>query len=211
MGYVQSMQEINFQKHSEEALYSGKKRSVRETDRRAQMSLKASPFSPHNPFMHKDGLLRVGSRLVYTPLKEEAKYPILVPKGDPDVQGYIRHVHRQDRHASTKHVLCQTRQKVWILHGLQEVKKTIKSWVVCQRMRKKPCSQQMAPLPESRVSMTAPFTHCGINLMGPFMVRMKTRAKQKVWFTIFTCFQMHSVHSESVFSLDTSSVINAII
>ena len=40
---------------------------------------------------------------------------------------------------------------------------------------------------------------------------MKTRAKQKVWIAIFTCFQTRSVHSESVFSLDTSSVINAII
>ena len=78
-------------------------------------------------------------------------------------------------------------------------------------MRKKPCSQQMAPLPESRVSTTAPFAHCGIDLMGPFLVRMKMRAKQKVWIAIFTCFQTRSVHSESVFSLDTSSVINAII
>ena len=65
-------------------------------NQRAQMSLKASPLSPHNPFMHKDGLLRVGSRLVHAPIKEEAKYPILVPKGDPNVQAYIRHVHRQE-------------------------------------------------------------------------------------------------------------------
>ena len=43
------------------------------------------------------------------------------------------------------------------------------------------------------------------------MVQMKTRAKQKVWIAIFTCFQTRSVHSESVFSLDTSSVINPII
>ena len=94
---------------------------------------------------------------------------------------------------------------------LQEIKKTIKNCIECQRMRKKPCSQQMAPLPESRVSTTAPFAHCGIDLMGPFMVRMKTRAKQKVWIAIFTRFQTRSVHSESVFSLDTSSVINGII
>ena len=90
------------------------------------MSLTASPLSPHNPF--KDGLLRVGSRLVHTPIKEETKYPMLVPKGDPNVQAYIRHVHRQERHAGAMHVLCQTRQKLWILQGLQEIKMTIKNY-----------------------------------------------------------------------------------
>ena len=177
------------------------RKQVAGPNERNQMSLKVSPLSPHNPFMHKDGLLRVGSRLVHAPIKEEAKYPILVPKGDPNVQAYIRHVHRQERHAGAMHVLCQTRQKIWILQGLQEIKKTIKTCIECQRMRNKPCSQQMAPLPESRVSTTAPFAHCGIDLMGPFLVRMKTRAKQKVWIAIFTCFQTHSVHSKSVFSI----------
>ena len=66
------------------------KKQVVGPNERAQMSLKASPLSPPNPFMHKDGLLRVGSRLVHAPIKEEAKYPILVPKGDPNVQAYIR-------------------------------------------------------------------------------------------------------------------------
>ena len=96
--------------------------------------------------MHKDGLLRVGSRLVHAPLKEEAKYLILAPKVDPNIQAYIRHVYWQERHAGAMHVLCQTRQKVWILQGMQEA---IKNCIKCQRMRKKPCSQQMAPLAKS--------------------------------------------------------------
>ena len=148
------------------------RKQVAGPNERNQMSLKVSPLSPHNPFMHKDGLLRVGSRLVHAPIKEEAKYPILVPKGDPNVQAYIRHVHRQERHVGAMHVLCQTRQKILILQGLQEIKKTIKTCIECQRMRNKPCSQQMAPLPESRVSTTAPFAHCGIDLMGPFMMML---------------------------------------
>ena len=95
------------------------KKQVTGPNGRIQVTLKASPLSPHNPFMQEDGLLRVGSRLIHAPIKEGAKYPILVPKGDSNVQAYIRHIHRQEGHAGAMHVLCQTRQKIWILQGLQ--------------------------------------------------------------------------------------------
>ena len=69
----------------------------------------------------------------------------------------------------------------------------------------------MAPLPESRVSTTAPFFHTGVDLMGPFMTKMNGRASHKVWVAVFTCFETRSVHTESVLKLDADSMINAII
>ena len=41
-----------------------KNKDLRAPNQRREISTKSSPQSPHNPFMDKDGLLRVGSRLI---------------------------------------------------------------------------------------------------------------------------------------------------
>ena len=84
-----------------------KDKGLRAPNQRREISTKSSPLSPHNPFIDKDGLLRVGSRLIYAHIKEDAKTPILLPKEDSNVKSLIRHVHRQEIDASSKHVLNQ--------------------------------------------------------------------------------------------------------
>ena len=89
------------------------RKGISRPDQREEISEKSSPLAPHNPFMDKDGMLRVGSRLVHAEMGEEARFPVLLPKKDENVKSLIRHVHRQERHAGAKHVLCQLRKKVW--------------------------------------------------------------------------------------------------
>ena len=187
------------------------KKGVISPDQEGELSKRSSPLTAHNPFLDKDGLLKVGSRLVHAQIKEEQRFPVLLPKDDENVKSLIRHLHRQERHAGPKHVLCQLRRKVWILKGLQATKKVINACVHCQKMNKKPCEQKMAPLPAERVSTTAPFYHTGVDLMGPFRTKMNGRALHKVWVAVFTCFETRSVHAECVFKLDADSMINAII
>ena len=71
--------------------------------------------------------------------------------------------------------------------------------------------QLMAPLPEERVSMTAPFENSGVDLMGPFLVKENGRADHKKWVAIFTCLSTRSVHAEIVHKIDADSMINAIV
>ena len=68
----------------------------------------------------------------------------------------------------------------------------------------------MAPLPKERTTMTAPFYHCGIDIMGHFLVKLNGRANHKVYVAVFSCFETRAVHAEVVFKLDANSAINAI-
>ena len=46
--------------------------------------------------------------------------------------------------------------------------------------------------------------------MGPFGVKMQSRATHKVWVAVFTCFQSRSVHAEAIHKMDTNAMMNAI-
>ena len=126
------------------------------------------------------------------------------------MKSLIRKVHREESHAGAKHVLCQLRRRVWILQGLREVQKVIRVSVVCQRKLKEPLSQKMAPLPLERVSMTAPFFSAGLDMMGPFLVKMNGRSNHKVYVAVFTCMESRSVHVEVVNKMDANSILLAI-
>ena len=78
-------------------------------------------------------------------------------------------------------------------------------------MRKKPCSQKMAPLPKARVTTTAPFFHTGVDVAGPFLVKRGSRPSWKIWVMIFTCFQTQAVHTETILNMDADAAIQAII
>ena len=97
-----------------------------------------------------------------------------------------------------------------ILQSLQivEVEKSVK----CQKRKKLPCKQKMARLPAERTEIGInPFLVTGIDCMGPFLVTQNgSRAHQKVWVLIFTCFASHAVHAEVLIDMTASLVINAI-
>merc|ERR1712240_415687 len=54
---------------------------VNAPDGRRQPKTKNSRLLAHNPFISSDGLIRVGSRLVNSLVKEGTKFPIILPRG----------------------------------------------------------------------------------------------------------------------------------
>ena len=74
----------------------------------------------------------MGSRLIHAPLEEDAKIPAILPKNDENVKELVRHQHIREKHGGPVHVLCQIRQKYWILGGLTEVKSLIHRCPLCQ-------------------------------------------------------------------------------
>ena len=68
----------------------------------------------------------------------------------------------------------------------------------------------MADLPEQRLTPNlAPFSNVGLDCFGPFLTR-KGRGSTKRYGVIFTCLSLRAVHIEMVYSLDTSSFIQAL-
>ena len=180
-------------------------------DSRRQLKLRSSRIIAHNPFIAQDGVIRVGSRLVNALVKEETKFPAILPRNDASVQAFIRATHVNQLHCGAKQTLSETRQRVWILQGLQEVKRIVSKCVKCQKAYKKPLAQLMAPLPAERVTQGAPWSATALDYMGPFGIRMASRAIHKCWVCVFTCMRTRAVHAETVFNLDAASAINAIV
>ena len=184
--------------------------NVHQPDSRKEVNVRKSKISRHNPFVDDDDIIRIGSRLVHASINEETKYPIILPRDDPNVRDLIRHHHLQEIHAGPRHVLCQIRQRFWILQGLQEVRKVTNRCITCQKRFKAPLQQQMAPLPEARVSIGAPFDEAGLDMAGPFIVKKIGRATHKVYLALFSCMKTRAIHLEVVYQMDAASLIDAI-
>ena len=97
----------------------------------------------------------------------------------------------------------------WIIGCTSAVKRTIFKCVSCKKLRIRPINQQMAELPEDRLSEAPPFTYVGVDVFGPFNIK-EGRKLIKRYGLLFTCLTSRAVHLESLCSLETDSFIQAL-
>ena len=64
----------------------------------------------------------------------------------------------------------------------------------------------MADLSTCRLTETAPFTHCGVDIFGPFIVKQR-RSEVKSYGAMFTYLASRAVHIEVTFSMNDSFVL----
>ena len=64
----------------------------------------------------------------------------------------------------------------------------------------------MADLPKERMSEEPPFTYCGVDLFGSFLVK-DGRKEVKRYGALYTCLSSRAIHIEVVYSLSTDSFI----
>ena len=90
------------------------------------------------------------------------------------------------------------------------VRSVLSKCTACRKNFGKVGSQQMADLPEERLSPNKPpFFYVGVDYFGPFMIR-SGRNDIKRYDDIFTCLTIRAVHLEIASTLDTSSFIQAL-
>ena len=67
----------------------------------------------------------------------------------------------------------------------------------------------MSDLPTERLQSAPPFTYCGIDVFGPFFIKIR-RSTVKRYGLMITCLSSRAVHLEVVHTLETDSFIMAL-
>ncbi|XP_023819257.1 uncharacterized protein LOC111948793 [Oryzias latipes] len=158
----------------------------------------------------KTDLLRVGGRLVNAPIPFEAKHPVILPKCHHITKLLIKHYHLRLGHSGMERVLSEIRQRFWILKARYALNAVLKSCMVCRKLKAVPDHQQMANLPDSRVTPSEPcLSRVGVDYFGPLLVK-RARSELKRYGCLFTCLTTRAIHLLVSNTLDTDSFLNAL-
>ncbi|KAH0807440.1 hypothetical protein GEV33_015351 [Tenebrio molitor] len=174
--------------------------------------LKCQRLAKLDPFIDKNGLLRVGGRLKHSLLAYESKFPILLPEKHHVTKSIIRETHEDELHAGNEATLAAVRQRYWPISGRNFVRKIIHSCVKCNRANPKPISQKMGDLPKERLQPSRPFSTSGVDYAGPYLIKsskLRNAKKVKSYIARFVCFSTKAVHLELVGDLTTESFLAA--
>ena len=153
------------------------------------------------PFLHKNGLLRVGGRLRKSELKFSQSHPILLSVKDPLTTIIFQSVHQTMKHCGPTLLLATVGLEYFVVGAKRLAKKTCRECVTCRKVSAKAEHQLMADLPENRVTESPCFNTVGIDYAGPFLVKtskLRTSPKVKTWLVIFICFASKGVNLELV-------------
>ena len=170
---------------------------------------KSSSIRQLNPFLDQQQILRVGGRIEKSNLNEEITHPIILPKCNI-TRMIISMCHSKVAHGGRGYTINEVRSSgFWIVGCNSMVRQFIRQCVECRRLRGSTVQQKMADLPSDRLEATPPFTNCGVDLFGPFIIR-EGRKELKKYGTLFTCLVSRAIHIESSNSLETDAFILAL-
>jgi len=144
------------------------------------------------------------------PIDNDARHPIILPKGHHIVKLIIKYYHHISGHSGLEYTLALIRQRYWIINARSTVRSVLNECFSCRKHQAPTSQQKIANLPEDRITPSKPpFTYTGLDCFGPFEVR-RGRTNVKRYGVIFTCLTLRAVHIEVANSLDTESFINAL-
>ncbi|XP_018401691.1 PREDICTED: uncharacterized protein LOC108778879 [Cyphomyrmex costatus] len=177
---------------------------------------KGKPISTSNkllslsPFIDEIGLIRVGGRLKNSDLLE-ARHPILLPREHNLTKRVINHEHVRNMHAGAQATMTAVRQRFRPLSLRSSTRKILQSCITCFRVKPIRSEAMMGSLPASRVTMSRPFSHCGVDYAGPIIIKEgKRRNARKTYISIFVCFATKAVHIELVSDLTSDAFLGAL-
>ena len=168
-------------------------------------------LSSLDPFLDKDGLLRVGGRLSNsTELNYGVKHPVILPRHSHITTMIIKHVHETVHHQGRLITVNALRSSgYWIVGCTSAVSSYIHRCVICKRHRINDSIQKMADLPTHRTEPAPPFLYSGIDCFGPFYAT-DGRKESKRYGLVVTCLASRAVHLELLDDLSTDSLINGL-
>lgn len=158
-----------------------------------------------NPFIDKEGIIRLGSRLRFSSLAYNIKQPIVIPKDHPLTLLIFHHYH-DSLHPGPQLLLSLVRQRYWPISGKIIAKQVVRKCVTCFKQNPPEHHVPMGPLPSERILQSFPFQHVGLDYAGPFeMLDRKGRGSKlvKSYVCVFVCFVTKAIHLELITDMTT--------
>lgn len=163
-----------------------------------------------DPFVDDQGILRVGGRIRRADLEYGIKHPIILPRRNHITELIIQYYHKQIAHQGKGMTVNEIRSNgYWILHCGAAVSSFISKCVICRKKRGTTSGQKMADLPVDRVEDSPPFTYCGADCFGPFLVK-EGRKELKRYGLLITCMASRAIHVEVLDDMSTDAFINGL-
>ncbi|KAH7721623.1 Pao retrotransposon peptidase family protein [Aphelenchoides avenae] len=185
-----------------------------------------------------DGLLRCRGRLGKGPVSYDTANPIWLPEKTGVAKHIILSAHVLNAHAPVETTLALIRRRFWLVKARRNIRQTIKNCCSACRLVRGPAFRipDYAQLPRERLTQSRPFAHIGLDLFGPFQVRMgitpavensddatprrgrkatkrnsngQPSDLKKVWGVIFTCMATRAVHLEVTHSQSAEHLLHA--
>ncbi|GBM63597.1 hypothetical protein AVEN_65876-1 [Araneus ventricosus] len=167
---------------------------------------KTSKLKALDPFLDENSLLRVGGRF-------ESKHQIILPSKHKFTKLLFEHLHKKFLHIGAQGLVHQIRLQYWPINGKGIARKIVHDCIGCFRQRLRVIEQLMGNLPAERVTPSAPFLNSGVDICGPFQIKLKNQRKgiySKVYVAIFVCLATKAIHLETVTDLTTDAFIAAL-
>ncbi|KYM87991.1 hypothetical protein ALC53_03209, partial [Atta colombica] len=118
-----------------------------------------------SPFLDESRLMRVGGRLKNSNLAHSMHCKHIL------YQRIIEHKHTRNLHAGLQATMAFMRQRFWSLSLRSTVRGIIQKCVTCFRAKSNQSEALMGSLPASRVNVSRPFSRCGVDYVGPLLLR----------------------------------------
>lgn len=112
--------------------------------------------------MDRDGLIRVSGRLKNSDLDFDACHAILLPRNH-ELSRRVEYEHVRNMHDGTQVIMAAVRQRFWPLSLRLTTRKIIQGCVTCFKAKPVQSEAIMGSLSASRVIISRPFTHCGVD------------------------------------------------
>ncbi|XP_077991041.1 uncharacterized protein LOC144445377 [Glandiceps talaboti] len=169
-----------------------------------------SSLSPLNPYLDDQQVLRVGGRLDRSTMTEQVKHPMILPRKSHVTTLIIRWCHERVAHQGRGITINKLRSSgFWVVNCSAAVTTCIFRCIECRKLRGKANTQRMADLPKDRLEPSPPFTYCGMDCFGPFLIKER-RSEVKRYGVIFTCLALRAIHTEVVEEMSTDAFLNCL-
>ncbi|XP_055309642.1 uncharacterized protein LOC129573281 [Sitodiplosis mosellana] len=180
-----------------------------------------SKIAALHPFLDENGVLRGRGRIGKAKAEYSRIHPVIVPPNSKACSMILQQAHEDTLHGGVQLMMIYIRNHYWIPRLRAELRLIVRKCVTCVRQAGETSQQIMADLPMERLIPARPFVKCGVDLAGPFNIRltdrryMATRGRAhldmdlKGYVVVFVCLVTRAVHLEPVMAYNAEAFINA--